>query len=175
MPTYLNSTITTTSTKVHTIPPVYIHAHSVTQSCLTLCDPMDCGPPGFSVHGISQARILEWVVISSSRGSSRPRCPVLNGTSPRSLPRPLHLEIICSAISLLIPPYGSNRHLAGLAVPVRLGPKANITGAWPAQSHEALHLASRSAVAVLQLLMIYKSRVLQFHFALGCKLSTQSC
>ena len=36
-------------------------------------DPMDCSPPGSSVHGISQARILEWVVISFSRGSSRPR------------------------------------------------------------------------------------------------------
>ena len=32
------------------------------------CDPMDCSPPGFSVHGISQARILEWVAISFSRG-----------------------------------------------------------------------------------------------------------
>ena len=41
------------------------------QSCLTLCDPMDCSPPGFSVHGISQARILEQVAISFSRGSSR--------------------------------------------------------------------------------------------------------
>ena len=45
----------------------------VTSSCLTLCDPMDCSPPGSSVHGILQARILEWVVISSSRGSSQPR------------------------------------------------------------------------------------------------------
>ena len=38
----------------------------------TVCDPMDCRPPGFSVHGISQARILEWVALSSSRGSSKP-------------------------------------------------------------------------------------------------------
>ena len=74
-----------------------------------------------------------------------------------------------------LPPYGSNQHRAGLAAPVRLGPKANIAAAQPVQPHEALHLASRSAVAVLKLLMIYKSRVLQFHFALGCKLSTQSC
>ena len=37
------------------------------------CDSMDCSPPGFSVHGILQARILKWVAISSSRGSSRPR------------------------------------------------------------------------------------------------------
>ena len=45
----------------------------VTQSCLTLCNPMDNSPPGSSVHGIFQARILEWVVMSSSRGSSQPR------------------------------------------------------------------------------------------------------
>ena len=42
----------------------------VTQSCLTLCDPMDCSPPGSSVYGIPQARILEWVAISFSRGFS---------------------------------------------------------------------------------------------------------
>ena len=45
----------------------------VTQSCLTLCDPKDCSPPGSSVHGIIQARILERVAMSSSRGSSQPR------------------------------------------------------------------------------------------------------
>ena len=43
------------------------------QSCSTLCDPMDCSPPGSSVHGIFQVRILEWVAMPSSRGSSRPR------------------------------------------------------------------------------------------------------
>ena len=43
------------------------------QSCLTLCDPMDCSPPGSSVHGILQVKILEWVAMSSSRGSSPPR------------------------------------------------------------------------------------------------------
>ena len=43
----------------------------VIQSCPPLCDPMDCSPPGSSVHEILQARILEWVAISSSRGSSR--------------------------------------------------------------------------------------------------------
>ena len=45
----------------------------VTQSCPTLWDPMDCSPPGSSVHGIFQARILEWVAISFSRRSSWPR------------------------------------------------------------------------------------------------------
>ena len=43
----------------------------VTKSCLTLCNPMDYSPPGSSVHGISQARTLEWVAISSFRGSSK--------------------------------------------------------------------------------------------------------
>ena len=45
----------------------------LTQSCLTLCDPMDCNPPDSSVHGIFQARILDWVAISYSRGYSQPR------------------------------------------------------------------------------------------------------
>ena len=44
----------------------------VAQSCLTLCDPMDCSLLGSSVHGIFQARILEWIAISFSRASSRP-------------------------------------------------------------------------------------------------------
>ena len=43
------------------------------QSCLTLCDPIDGSPPGSPVPGILQARILEWVAISFSRGSSQPR------------------------------------------------------------------------------------------------------
>ena len=43
------------------------------QSCPILCDPMDCSPPGSSVRGILQERILEWVAVPSSRGSSRPR------------------------------------------------------------------------------------------------------
>ena len=45
----------------------------VTQSCLTLCNPMDHILPGSSVHGILQARILEWIAIPFSRGSSQPR------------------------------------------------------------------------------------------------------
>ena len=45
----------------------------VTQSCPTLCDPMDCILPGSSVHGIFQARVLEWIAISFSRASSWPR------------------------------------------------------------------------------------------------------
>ena len=53
----------------HKIAPVC----SVVTLCLTLCHPMDCSPPGSSVREISQARILQWVAISFSRGSSLPR------------------------------------------------------------------------------------------------------
>ena len=45
----------------------------VTQLCPTLGNPMDCSPPGFSVHGIFQARVLECITISFSRGSSQTR------------------------------------------------------------------------------------------------------
>ena len=64
------------------------------QSCLTLCDPMDTSPPGSSVHGILQARILEWISNSFSRGSSQPRdwpwSPALQADSLVSEP-PCHL------------------------------------------------------------------------------------
>ena len=53
----------------HSLMCMCVHA----QLCLTLCNPMDCSPPGSSVHGISQARILEWVAISFSREYSLPR------------------------------------------------------------------------------------------------------
>ena len=57
-----------------------VHACSVTELCPTLCDPMDYHTPGSSVLGISQARILEWVAISSSRNlpdpGIKPACPV---------------------------------------------------------------------------------------------------
>ena len=45
----------------------------IAKLCLTLCDPMDCSLPGSSVHGILQARVLEWVAMLSSRASSQPR------------------------------------------------------------------------------------------------------
>ena len=52
---------------------IYESESEVAQSCPTLCNPMDCSLPGFSVHGIFQARVLEWVAMSFSRGSSQPR------------------------------------------------------------------------------------------------------
>ena len=56
------------------------------QSCPTLSDPIDCTPAGSSVHGILQARILEWTARPSSRGSSQP------GDRTRSLSRLLHRQ-----------------------------------------------------------------------------------
>ena len=54
-----------------------VRAHTracfVSQSCPTVCDPMDCSLSGSSLHGVLQARILEWVAISFARGSSQPR------------------------------------------------------------------------------------------------------
>ena len=55
-----------------TLYPLKVKVKSA-QSFPTLCDPVDCSPPGSSVHGILQARILEWVAISFSRISSQPR------------------------------------------------------------------------------------------------------
>ena len=57
------------SSSVHVLSP---------QSYLTLCDPVDCSPPGSSVHGILQARTLEWVAISFSRRTSQPSDSLLN-------------------------------------------------------------------------------------------------
>ena len=62
----------------------------VAQLCLTLCDPMDCSLPGSSVHGILQARILEWVAICFTMGSSnpgiKPGSPILQANSLPSEP-----------------------------------------------------------------------------------------
>ena len=57
----------------HTHTHTHTHVVLVSQLCLTLCDTMDSSPPDSSVHGILQARILEWVAISFSKGSSQPR------------------------------------------------------------------------------------------------------
>ena len=60
--------------EILTFPELDIESESeVAQSCPTLCDPTDCSLPGFSIHGIFQARVLEWIATSFSRGSSWPR------------------------------------------------------------------------------------------------------
>ena len=62
----------------------------VTQSRLTLCNTRDCNLPGSSVHGIAQTRVLEWVAVSFSRGSSppgiKPRSPTLQADASTSEP-----------------------------------------------------------------------------------------
>ena len=64
----------TTCANIHTCMCVCVWACAQShQSCPTVCNSTDCSPPGSSVHGISQARILEWVAIPYSRGSSHPR------------------------------------------------------------------------------------------------------
>ena len=69
---YLNYSIQSCISGLDKELRIYMHAQLL-QSCPTLCDTMDYGPPLSSVHGILQARILEWVAMSPSRGSSQPR------------------------------------------------------------------------------------------------------
>ena len=64
---------------------------SVTQSCPTLCDLMDSSLPDYSIHGILQARILEWVAFSFSRECSQPRSPTLQADS--SLGKPMNTGV----------------------------------------------------------------------------------
>ena len=73
-----------------TEPPEKPSQMKLAQSCLTLCDPMDCSPPGCSVHGISQARILEWLPFASPEDLPnpviKPRSPALQTYSLESEP-----------------------------------------------------------------------------------------
>ena len=62
------------------LPSTCVCVHA--QSCLTLCNPMNCSLPSSSVHGIFQARILEWVAISSSRASYSPRVEPMSPALP---------------------------------------------------------------------------------------------
>ena len=60
----------------------FVHASSVSQSFVTLCNSMNCSPPGSSVHGISQARILEWGFMSPSRDLPKPGIELTSLGSP---------------------------------------------------------------------------------------------
>ena len=85
----------------------------VVQSCLTLCNPMDYSLPGSSVYGILQARLLEWVAISFSRGSSRPRDPALQ-ESLYHLSHQGSLQLISFEIEILT--QVSNPHLVASSI-----------------------------------------------------------
>ena len=81
-------------------PPVWV---KVAQSRLTLCDPMDCSPPGSPVHGILQARILEWVAMPSSGGSSQPRHQTqVSCVACDSLPSEPYLCLVLSSVSAAV-------------------------------------------------------------------------
>ena len=71
----------------------------VVQSCLTLCDPMDCSLPVSPVHEIPQARILEWVAIPFSRGSSQSRDQTIFWTQNPSSPGPSHTYSLTKVVT----------------------------------------------------------------------------
>ena len=91
------------------------------QSCPTLCNPMDCSPPGFSARGISQARILGWVAISFSRGSSPSKDQTCISCIDRQISLPLsHLgsplqEGLYFQNRHITPDFGGMQSLKGLA------------------------------------------------------------
>ena len=105
-------------------------ARSVIQSCLTLCDPIDYIPPVSSARGISQAGILEWVAISSSRGSSgtrdKPASPVSPALAdwffPAEQPRKsnrivgIHLFIVYKELSKYLVPKESTQHVSTVSI-----------------------------------------------------------
>ena len=88
------------------------------QSYPTLCNPMDCSPPGSSVHGISQAGILEWVAISFSRGSSQLRdrthvsCISCTGRQILSAEPPARVINCISALSQVLSPFLFSRKMS---------------------------------------------------------------
>ena len=83
----------------------------IAQSCPTLCDPMDCGPRGSSVHGIFQARVVEWVAISFSRESSWPRnWTQVSGIVGRPLPSEPPVKPPLSNQNNMVVYYDKNRH-----------------------------------------------------------------
>ena len=93
---YIQYLIVKHNGKEYFIKRICVCIYEVAQSCLTLCDPVDCSLPGSSVHRILQARILEWVAISFSRGSScprEPRSPALQADALPSEPPGEHIYI----------------------------------------------------------------------------------
>ena len=102
----------------------------VIQLCPTLCNPMDCSPPDSSVHGILQARILEWVALPSSRDlpdpAIKPRSPTLQADSlPSEPPRQLHTKIQNAFCFKQI--RSEDENIRGLKKLVTLCPKAYFT------------------------------------------------
>ena len=91
----------------------------VTKSCPTLCGPVDCSPPGSSVHGILQARILEWAAISFFRGTSPPRdrtqvsCTAGRFLTNWATREPYHPGDATIFSQSLLPPPAQDNHWSG--------------------------------------------------------------
>ena len=104
----------------------------VAQSCLTVCNPMDCSPPGSSVHGILQARILEWVAVSFSRGifpntGIKPMPPALAGRFLTAKPpgkstndSPSGTVLVKLSRDLIFHPHRSEQVLLSFSLPLRM-------------------------------------------------------
>ena len=109
------------------------------QSRLTLCDPTDCSPRISSVHGILQARILEWVAMPSSRGSSRPsvgtRISYVSGTGRQVLYHYTVLSYCCVQLCDLMDysPPGSSVYGYSLGKDTGLSCHALLQGIFPTQ------------------------------------------
>ena len=124
-----------------------------TQLCLSLCDPMDCSPPGSSIHGVSQARILEWVANPFSRGSFRPRDRTqVSGVAGRLFHLSHQGSPSDSAELLLLQRLGPGRRdLPASPRPCDLEPPAHPLSAW--QSVGGLESGGWEGPAVLPILL----------------------
>ena len=115
----------------------HILAFMHTQSCLSLCNPVDCSPPGSSVHGILQARALEWVAVSCTRGSSRPK-----DDSPSSLASP------CTGKQILFPTEPPGKPLIHLQMEIhqcqktKLGRESNEGGGGQEEAGKSVQVES---------------------------------
>ena len=98
------------------MPVLFESESKVAQSCPTLCDPMDCSLSGSSIHGIFQARVLEWIAISFSRGSSRTQESNLGLLDCRQMLYRLSYQGNASWRFPLLPSVHSSLRLASLPV-----------------------------------------------------------
>ena len=96
-------TLESTGKLLHALVILFFTFSMCPQSCQALCDPIDCSPPSSSVHGILRARILECIVISSSRASSRPRDPTASPVFPTSAGRFfIPGQLVCSRLLIFL-------------------------------------------------------------------------
>ena len=125
--------------------------NTITQSCPTFCYPMDCNPPGSLVHGISQARTLECVAISSSRGSSQLRglnshflCIFCIGRQVFTTGIKKKKEESCSVISNSLWPHGLCSPWNSPGQNTRVGSLSLLQGSYqPRDQTQVSHIAGR--------------------------------